>query len=119
MSVEKVSGTKSQSERGPARPHRPTPRAFFPPAASSLGAFALYSGEIARHRLRLDEYTVEFPGLPDAFRGMRIAQISDIHYYEWTETFFLREVVEHLNALKPDMVVLTGDFVTYGPIRWP
>jgi hypothetical protein len=50
---------------------------------------------------------------------MRIAQISDIHYFEWTETFFLHEVVDHINSLKPDMVVLTGDFVTYGPIRWP
>ena len=50
---------------------------------------------------------------------MRIAQISDIHYLEWTESFFLREVVDHVNALKPDVVVMTGDFVTYGPIRWP
>jgi predicted MPP superfamily phosphohydrolase len=110
------SGTKPLSSQ-PA--HRLTRRSFLTLAASSLGGFALYSGEIARHRLTVENYTVRLPRLPDSFRGMRIAQISDIHYFEWTESFYLRQVVDHVNALKPDMVVLTGDFVTYGPVRWP
>lgn len=113
---------ETQSGREPSRPRRPhrlTRRSFLTLAATSLGGLALYSGEIARHELSVENYTVHLPRLPEAFRGMRIAQISDFHYFEFTESFFLREVVDHVNALKADMVVLTGDFVTYGPLRWP
>ncbi len=120
MSVEMAPETQSEEEPSSPRPlHRLTRRSFLTLAASSLGGFALYSGEIARHELRVEEYSIPLPRLPEAFRGMRIAQISDIHYFEWTESYFLRQVVDHVNALKPDMVVLTGDFVTYGPVRWP
>ena len=120
MSVEMAPENQSRKEpSSPRPPHRLTRRSFLTLAASSVGGLALYSGEIARHELRVEEYSVHLPRLPEAFRGMRIAQISDIHYFEWTESFFLRQVVDHVNNLKPDMVVLTGDFVTYGPVRWP
>jgi hypothetical protein len=120
MSVEMAPENQSGKEpSSPRPPHRLTRRSFLTLAASSVGGLALYSGEIARHELRVEEYSVHLPRLPEAFRGMRIAQISDIHYFEWTESFFLRQVVDHVNNLKPDMVVLTGDFVTYGPVRWP
>jgi hypothetical protein len=84
-----------------------------------MGSVALYMGEIARHELNVEEHVVRLFRLPDAFRGMRIAQICDFHYVEYTESFFLRKVVDRVNALKPDLVVLIGDFVTYGPLRWP
>jgi predicted MPP superfamily phosphohydrolase len=120
MSVE--TATEPQSGREPASPrppHRLTRRSFLTLAASSVGGLALYSGEIARHDLKIEEHTIQLPRLPDSFRGMRIAQISDIHYFEWTESSYLRQVVDRVNNLKPDLVVLTGDFVTYGPVRWP
>lgn len=101
------------------RSRRLTRRSFLTLSAASLGGLALYSGEIARHRLSIEEQTVQLPRLPDAFRRLRIVQISDIHYFEFTESFFLRNVVEVVNGLKPDVVVITGDFATYGPLRWP
>jgi predicted MPP superfamily phosphohydrolase len=120
MSVEMApENQRGKEPSSPRPPHRLTRRSFLTLAASSVGGLALYSGEIARHELRVEGYSVHLPRLPEAFRGMRIAQISDIHYFEWTESFFLRQVVDHVNNLKPDMVVLTGDFVTYGPVRWP
>ena len=61
---------------------------------------------------------MHLPRLPEAFRGMKIAQVSDLHYTEYTEGFFLRDVVRHVNRLKPDMVVITGDFITYGPMPY-
>jgi predicted MPP superfamily phosphohydrolase len=112
----------AQSGKEPSRfrqPHLLTRRTFFVVCATSLGGLAFYSGEIARHEVSVEEYTIHLPRLPEAFRGFRIVQISDIHSFEFTESFFLRTVVEHINALKPDLVVLTGDFVTYGPVRWP
>ena len=80
-----------------------------------MGGFALYSTEVARHEISVEEHTIRLARLPDAFRGMRIVQISDIHYLQFTEPWFLREIVDHVNRLKPDMVLMTGDFVTYGP----
>ncbi len=50
---------------------------------------------------------------------MRIVQISDFHYAEFTEAFFLREMVHRVNRLRPDMVLLTGDFVSYQPLPPP
>ena len=47
---------------------------------------------------------------------MRIVQISDFHFEEYTEAFFLKEIVRRVNALTPDVVVLTGDFVSKGPL---
>ena len=102
----------------PERPRRLTRRAFLA-LASSLGGLALYSDAIARHELSVETHTVHLPRLPEAFRGMRIAQLSDFHYVEYTESSFLQKVVDSVNRLKPDLVVLVGDFVTYGPIRWP
>ena len=112
----------SQRVKDSSRPRRPNPitrRSFLSLAAASLGGLALYSAEIARHNLSVEEYSVHLPRLPDSFRGMRIVQICDVHYIEFTESFFLRKVVSRVNSLQPDLVVLIGDFVTYGPLRWP
>lgn len=98
------------------RPRRISRRTFLALSAASLGGLALYAGEIARHELSVEEHTVHLPRLPEAFRGMRLVQISDFHFAEYTEGFFLREVVDSVNRLKPDMVVLTGDFITYLPM---
>jgi hypothetical protein len=73
---------------------------------------ALYSGEIERHWVEVTERDFFLRGLPAVFDGMRIAQISDIHLDDFTEPFFLRHVIERINSIKPDAVVLTGDFVT-------
>ena len=93
-----------------------TRRAFLRLSAASAVGLGLYAGEISRHDLSVEEHTVHLARLPDAFRGMRIVQVSDFHYADYTEAFFLREMVHRINALRPDMVLLTGDFVSYGPL---
>ena len=81
---------------------------------AGAAGLALYSGEIARHWLEVTQRDVFLSNLPAAFDGLRIAQISDIHMDEFTEPFFLRHVVDRINRLHPDVVFLTGDFVTDG-----
>ena len=76
---------------------------------------AAYAGMPARHELEVVPRSIPIKNLPDPFQGFRIAQLSDIHLEEYTEPYFLQEAVERINALQPDLVVLTGDFVSRGP----
>jgi predicted MPP superfamily phosphohydrolase len=50
--------------------------------------------------------------LPVAFDGFTIAQLSDFHYDERFSAATIRSAVEIANKLRPDLTVLTGDFVT-------
>jgi hypothetical protein len=85
-------------------------------AAGSAAGLVFYAGEIARHELELIERTIKLPRLPDAFAGMKIVQISDFHFQEYTEAMFLEAIVRKVNALAPELVVLTGDFVSSNPL---
>lgn len=77
------------------------------------GGMALYAGEVERHWIDVVHRDIHVNGLPEAFDGMTIAQLSDIHLDEFTEPFLLREAIDHINRLRPDVVLLTGDYVTY------
>jgi uncharacterized protein len=93
-----------------------TRRNFLRLAAGSAAGLAFYAGEIARHGLEILCLTIAIPQLPESFAGMKIAQISDIHFEEYTESVFLEGVIRKVNALAPELVVLTGDFVSSGPL---
>jgi predicted MPP superfamily phosphohydrolase len=94
-----------------------TRRQFLGLSGLSVLGFGLYAGEIARHEIDVVQRTIVIPGLPESFKGFRIVQISDIHFREFTETFFLKLVLHQVNTLNADLVALTGDFVSYGPIE--
>jgi hypothetical protein len=69
-----------------------------------------------RHVFEIVHRTFPIANLPDAFQNFRIVQMSDIHLVEFTETWFLEEMVRQINALQPELVLLTGDFVTRAPL---
>lgn len=94
-----------------------TRRQFIGLSGLSVLGLGLYAGEIARHEIDIVYRTIVIPRLPEAFKGFRIVQVSDFHYKEFTEAFFIKLVIHEVNALKVDLVVLTGDFVSYGPIE--
>ena len=85
---------------------------------SGLGAAGLlaYSGEFERHDVQITQRTIELKRLSPALDGLRIAQISDIHYEQYTEPSYARHVVAEVNRLAPDIVLLTGDYVSTGPL---
>ena len=87
-------------------------RRFLVGGTFGAAGLALYSGEVERHWLDVTRRDFFVSGLPAAFNGMKIVQVSDIHLDEFTEPIFLRHVVDRVNAIKPDLVLLTGDFVT-------
>lgn len=51
--------------------------------------------------------------LPERFEGYTIVQLSDIHHGSLVEAAYIRTAVETVNQLEPDLVVLTGDYVTH------
>lgn len=71
-------------------------------------AYSLYEP----HRLVVREFEVPFQNLPRTAEGLRIAQLSDLHASAITSFSFLERAIEKCNALAPDVVVLTGDFVS-------
>jgi predicted MPP superfamily phosphohydrolase len=97
-------------------------RSFAIGAVSTLSlcvGIPAYATTGARHHLDVANRTFLIVNLPDAFVGFRIVQISDIHLEELTEPWFLQRVVDQANALRPDLVLLTGDFVSHGPQPYP
>ncbi len=94
-----------------------TRRDFLKLAGVAAVGLPLYAGEISRHEVSVQRITVTLPRLPEAFRGLTIAQLSDFHYAEYTEAYFIKQVIERVNLLKPDVVVFTGDYITTG--FWP
>jgi uncharacterized protein len=102
-----VESKSSPHQRGFSR------RRFLQAGALGVLGLAFYSGEIARHWLEITHRDVMIPGLPVDFDGLKVAQLSDVHLDQFTEPFFLRSAVNHINQLDPDVIFLTGDFITH------
>jgi len=64
-------------------------------------------------RIDVTDQRIWLNGLPEAFRGFRILQISDIHHSRFFPLDRVARLVELSTRLQPDLVALTGDFVTY------
>src|SRR5258708_18688979 len=97
----------------PPQPSRFPRRSFLIGSGVTAAGLALYSGEFARHELDIVNRPIVINNLPTSFHGYRIVQLSDIHLDEYTEPYFLERIVRRVNALAPDLVLLTGDFITH------
>jgi len=93
-----------------------TRRSFLLGSAAAAAGVAFYSCEFARHEISILTHSIAIANLPEAFQNYRIVQISDIHYDEFTEPSFLARIIDRVNALAPDLLLLTGDFISYGPL---
>lgn len=80
-------------------------------AASGGGAFG-YGSLLERHWVQVVRQDIYLPNLPEAMDGFRIAQLSDLHLEPWTTAEQIAEAVKVTNALTPDLIVITGDFLT-------
>lgn len=79
---------------------------------ASLPFFAFIHGMIkTAYDYQIRKITVPIVGLPDALVGLTIAQISDIHSGSFSEIEPIKEAVNTINQLNPDIFVFTGDLV--------
>lgn len=65
----------------------------------------------ARRVPKVFNVEVKIPGLPEAFDGYHIVQLSDIHVGHSIDKDFILPIVEQVTSLAPDLVALTGDLV--------
>jgi uncharacterized protein len=59
----------------------------------------------------LERVEIPISNLKPALEGFTIVQLSDIHLRPYTKPDLVRQAVEMSNELRPDLVVLTGDYV--------
>jgi predicted MPP superfamily phosphohydrolase len=76
------------------------------------GAYGLLYGRL---NLETTSPKIRLPRLPAAFEGFRICQLSDIHIGPFMPAGEIRKFASIANQLKADLIVLTGDFVTFDP----
>jgi predicted MPP superfamily phosphohydrolase len=55
--------------------------------------------------------TISLPHLPSPFRGITVAVLADVHHGPFVPLAYVQHVVALTNALKPDIIVLVGDYV--------
>ncbi|HXH49916.1 MAG TPA: metallophosphoesterase [Terriglobia bacterium] len=109
--------TDAQAEPDPS--FSPGRRKFLSNTAMAAGVVPLtgagYGFLFGRIEFEKSFVRMKLPRLPREFHGFRIAQLSDIHIGPFMPSSDIRHVVEMTNGLKPDLVVLTGDYVTWDP----
>lgn len=80
-------------------------------AGFAAGAALTYRVLTERRRLSVTRSTFGIRNLPPDLEGLRIAHLSDLHAGASTPASLIREAVAMANRLRPDVVVLTGDYV--------
>lgn len=94
-----------------------TRREFLGAAASlapPLFTIGLTSVAVARlDNLRLRRFTLAVPTLPRALDGMTLVHLTDLHIGQLSCARVLREMADKTNALRPDLVLWTGDLIDY------
>ena len=70
-----------------------------------------YSRVLEPRWVDVEQIPLAIPGLPQQLAGKRIAQLSDIHLSQYFTPERLLSAVETVNALAPDWLFITGDYV--------
>ncbi len=77
-------------------------------AAAGLGGIGYAS---VKAPVQVKPVEVSLRRLPASLDGFRIVQLTDVHVGPTIDGTFLRDVVDRVNALEPDLVAITGDLV--------
>jgi uncharacterized protein len=85
--------------------------------ATTVGAITgagIYGVGYERHRIGVTEASLPVSGLPSALDGLRIGLVTDIHHSAMVPADDVATAVRLVLAAAPDMIVLGGDYVTWG-----
>jgi len=87
-------------------------KAFLASSAAGLGV-GLYAWQVEPHWLEIVERTLPIRGLPIALTGRRLVHVSDLHVGPRVSDTYILETFRRVAALRPEIVVYTGDFISY------
>ena len=73
---------------------------------AGIGYSYFESGWTTVHRT-----SISLPNLPEAFKGTKIAFLTDIHHGPFISLRHIQNLVQTTNELKPDVIVMGGDYV--------
>jgi uncharacterized protein len=76
-------------------------------------AAALGAAMLEPHQVEITHQRIRIEGLPEEFEGFRIVQLSDTHHSPFLDDSEIAEAVRLANKLQPDLIVLTGDYVSH------
>ncbi len=65
------------------------------------------------YMLTVERRAIGLSRLPQALDGLRIVQLSDIHHSPFTGSEQIKRAVETANSLDPDIIALTGDYISH------
>jgi len=75
-----------------------------------------FMGWIVSEPLSVENVTFTIADLPASLRGTKLVQLSDLHYDGFRRSEkLLAQAIEVSNQAEPDLVVLTGDYITDDP----
>ncbi len=90
---------------------RIAPLAIAAIGATGLGTLA-YAAGVEPNWIEVCREEIEMPRLSPEFDGYRVVQISDLHAGDWLPDSRLAQIIELVNREEPELVAITGDFVT-------
>jgi uncharacterized protein len=85
--------------------------------ATTVGAVtgaSAYGAAYERHHIGTTDALLPVSGLPPALDGLRIGLVTDIHHSAMVPADDVRAAVDLVTAAQPDLIVLGGDYVTWG-----
>lgn len=102
-------------KRDASQPFLPSRRQFIATVGLAVAALpfgaVLYGAWRGKYNFQVREYELSFAGLPEAFNGYRIAQISDIHIGSFDDKEEVRYAIDLVNKQQCDTILFTGDLV--------
>lgn len=81
----------------------------------SLASLGVYTGWVEPHWLEIVRRQLPIRNLPPSLAGRTLVQVSDVHMGLQVDDDYVIGAFEHIAALQPDILVFTGDFITYHP----
>ncbi len=81
---------------------------------SRIGLTGVHALPVNRRWVEIHRRPMPLQNLDPSLTGLRIVQISDLHYSPVVWQKYLVQFVDWVNELNPDLVVVTGDLITGG-----
>ena len=80
----------------------------------ACGGPVFYASAIEPNTIEINHLTIPLPGLAPDLHGLRLVQLSDLHAGMWLGRDHLVRVAQRALDLAPDLILITGDFMTAG-----